>query len=69
MEIDENGKVRKTLLIVTLEEKEGTDPIIKWTYPDRQNAYYLIGVLEDVKDDLLSEIRDLTEEEFDDDTN
>jgi len=65
MEIDENGKSRKTLLIVTMEEKEGEEPIIKWSFPDTPNAYYMIGVLHDIQDNLLTHIRDLTDEEFD----
>ena len=64
MEIDENGKQRKTVLVITQEQKNSEYPTVKWTYPDEINPYELIGILHDIQTNLLSKIEDIDEDEI-----
>ena len=38
-----------------------------WDYPHRLNAFLLVGILEAVKEDLLREIRQATDDRYGDD--
>ena len=50
-------KQKKILLEVFAESHEKTGrPIINWGYGEKINAYFLIGVLEDIKLELLGHI-------------
>jgi len=62
MEVDENGKIRKTLLIVTMEQSIGEEPKVFWTFPEKQNIYFMIGVLHDIQVDLSNDLEHATDE-------
>ena len=61
MKIDKKGNVEKVLLEVTMKEVNG-NKVINWNYGDRLNCYFLIGVLETIKAELIDEIEDSTDE-------
>lgn len=52
----------KLVLEVYYDIKEGT---YRWNYPHRLNAFMLIGILGCVKDDLIYEIREASENGLD----
>ena len=52
-----NPKTEATILEVKMLVKDGKR-IIDWDYPIKVNAYFLIGVLEDIKHDLLHYVND-----------
>lgn len=61
MEFCENGKTRKTLLVVTSELESDGKEHVYWQFPDTEENYFLIGVLEDIKLSLLDNIKHVEE--------
>jgi len=61
MELNDDGTITKELLRVTMVEDKGV-PLVRWDFEDRENAYFLIGVLEVIKQQLLDEINEQSEE-------
>ena len=64
MQVDENGKEIKTILVMTLEKPVEGPETLHWQVPDKIKAYELIGMLEDIKLDLLEHIQEATDEEL-----
>jgi hypothetical protein len=58
MKINEDGTQILELLKVEMLEDDKFRPIINWDYTDKQNAYFLIGVLEIIKQELIDTIND-----------
>ena len=54
--ITESGVEQTLLTVKSFKDNESETPIITWDFGDRTNAYFLIGVLELIKQDLLDEI-------------
>ena len=48
--------MKKPLLIVWMEGKNLENALIRWEFGKKVNAYFLIGILEDVKQVLIDEI-------------
>lgn len=65
MEINENGTKKELLNVWMFKTHEGDQPAtIDWDFGDRENAYFLIGVLETIKAELIDHIKNKTDEEF-----
>ncbi len=60
VEINEDGGVEVELLIVKMVEWEG-QPVITWDFTDKQNAYFILGVLDTIKQDLINVINQETD--------
>ena len=63
MESENAIQTKKTMLEVFAEIDPKTGKrIITWEYGPKINAYFLIGVLEDIKSDLLNQMDNINEE-------
>ncbi len=56
-------KIKKKIIDVYMEGDEFTKPRIFWDYGEGINAYTLIGILEDIKQELIKEIDCRSEED------
>lgn len=56
MILTDDGKQIKELLNITMSLDNEGKPIINWDYGDKDNAYFLLGVLDVIKNDLIREI-------------
>ncbi|GAH14776.1 unnamed protein product [marine sediment metagenome] len=56
----EELKIQKELLRVYSELNKEGKPRIYWDFGDKLNAYFLIGILEDIKLDLLYQIDEMS---------
>ncbi len=63
MKIKKDGSVEKIMLEVTMKLVKGKK-VIDWNYGDRPNCYFLIGVLDVIKAELINEIEEATDEEI-----
>jgi len=55
-------KIKKKLIEIYMEGDEFNKPKIFWDFGEKCNAYFLIGILEDVKQSLIDEIDEQSEE-------
>ena len=60
MKLDlDKGELKKELLEVWLNEKNGK---VEWHFGDLPNCYFLLGVLDVIKDELIQQINEASEE-------
>ncbi|KKM69995.1 hypothetical protein LCGC14_1445230 [marine sediment metagenome] len=55
--------MKKPLLAVWMEGDDLNKPKIHWEFGDKANAYFLLGVLDIIKQELIDEINEADEKE------
>lgn len=53
----------KPMLIVWMDGNDLNKPKIRWEFGHNINSYFLIGVLEDIKQELVNQIDEVSKDE------
>ena len=54
--LTESGQERTLLILKSYTDNKTETPKLFWNFPDKTNCYFLVGVLEHIKQDLLDHI-------------
>lgn len=63
MIVADDGSTKKELLNVCMQLNKKGQPVLNWDFGDKENVYFMIGVLEVIKDELLQELAEQSDSE------